>query len=131
LSDILNFQALYIRRHHSDAVFLMNVYNGAKCFSSVIERDSIRVPTRNLRKFDIFSCSSSPCPAARCASAVNAVCISTDPFRNLRFYVNNVNWFDLSLFFACVVLVLVLLQLLFCICSDSVIGHWLLSSARK
>jgi hypothetical protein len=69
----LNLQTLHIRRRHFDAVFLINVFSGTKQCPSVLETVGIRVPTRNIRNFNTFSCSLSHCPSARCVSAANAV----------------------------------------------------------
>jgi hypothetical protein len=75
-----NLQTLHIRRRHFDAVFLINVFSGTKQCQSVLETVGIRVPTRNIRNFNTFSCSLSHCPSARCVSAANAVCKYTDIF---------------------------------------------------
>jgi hypothetical protein len=78
--DKLGFQTLHIRRLHFDALFLRNAFSGTKHCPSVLETVGIRVPTRNIRNFTTFSCSFSHCPSARCVSAANAVCKSTDIF---------------------------------------------------
>jgi hypothetical protein len=41
-------QAPHTRRHHSDAQFLIDVYNGAKSWPSLIEIICIRAPARNI-----------------------------------------------------------------------------------
>jgi hypothetical protein len=91
LLEKLNFLTLHKRRRHSDALFLINVFSGAKCCSSVLETVGIRVPTRNIRNFTPFCCSPSHCPSARCVSAANAVCKCTDIFRNSGLNINNLN----------------------------------------
>jgi hypothetical protein len=49
-------------------------------------------------------CFSSHCPWARCASAANAVCSSTDTSRYLLFNFNYLNWCSSLLFFFCFLL---------------------------
>jgi hypothetical protein len=73
LLEKLNLQTLHIRRCHSDASLSINVYNYAKCCPSLLETVGICVPAWNICNFTMFSCSSSHCPSARCASAANAV----------------------------------------------------------
>jgi hypothetical protein len=73
----LNPQTL---RRHFDALFLLNIFSGTKHCPSVLETVGIRVPSRNIRNFTMFSCSFSQCPSARSVSAANAVCKSTDIF---------------------------------------------------
>jgi hypothetical protein len=81
--------------------------------------------TWNLHNFTTFSCSSSHGPSARHVSAANAVCKSTDIFRNSCLNVTtSTDQFSLS--------PLVLYYFCCCLyCADSIIGHWLLSSAHK
>jgi hypothetical protein len=74
----LNLLTLHNRRRHFDALFLINVISDVKYSPSVLERVGIRVPTRNIRNFNTFSCSFSHCPSARCVSGANAVCKCTD-----------------------------------------------------
>jgi hypothetical protein len=76
LSERLNLLTLHKRRRHFDALFLINVFSGTKCCPSLLETDGLRIPTRNICNFDMFTCSSSHCP-----STVNAVCTLTDIFR--------------------------------------------------
>jgi hypothetical protein len=76
----LNLGTLHIRRRHFNALFLINAFSGTKHCPSVLETVSIRVPTRNIRNFTMFSCSFSHYPSARCVSAANSVCKSTDIF---------------------------------------------------
>jgi hypothetical protein len=97
----LNFRTIHIRRRHSYALlFLITMHTGAKCFPSLLEAVSIRVPARSMRT---FTCSVAP--PVQCASAV---CKFTDSFSNSCLYVNNPNCFSflVSRFF---VLVFVLL----------------------
>jgi hypothetical protein len=47
----LNFQTLHTRHRHSDALFLIYVYNGAKCCPCLLEIVGIRVPARNILSF--------------------------------------------------------------------------------
>jgi hypothetical protein len=74
----LNLQTLHIRRRHFDAFFLINVFSGTKHYPSVLEIVGILVPTRNIRNFNMSSCSLSHCFSAGCVSAANAVCKSTE-----------------------------------------------------
>jgi hypothetical protein len=86
-----NLLTLRIRRHHFDALFLINIFSGAKCCPSDLETVGIRVPTRYIRNFTMFSFSSSHCPSARCVSAANAVCKATDIFRNSGLNIKKLN----------------------------------------
>jgi hypothetical protein len=115
----------YICRHYiSGVVILMfcvqQMFIMALNVAPFLETAGIRVPARNIRNFTMFSCFSSHCPSARCASAANAVRKSTDISRKLRLNVNNLHWFN-SLVSVVVVVVVVLvsvLSLLFCIRAD-------------
>jgi hypothetical protein len=80
LLEKLNLHTLHIRRRHIDALFLINAFCGTKNCPFVLETVRLRVLTRNIRNFTTFSCSFSHCPSARCVSAANAVCKSTDIF---------------------------------------------------
>jgi hypothetical protein len=71
--DKLNLQTLDVRRRHIDALFLINVCRGAKFCPSVLDAVGLRVPSRNIRKFSTFSCSSTHYPTARCVVAANSV----------------------------------------------------------
>jgi hypothetical protein len=84
LLERLHFLTLHNRRRHSDAWFLMNVLSGSKRCPSVLETFGIHVPTRNVRYFTMFCCSSSQCPAGRCVYTANAVCKSPDEYREIR-----------------------------------------------
>jgi hypothetical protein len=121
----LNFLTLHIRRRHSDALFLINVFSGTKCCPSVLETAGIRVPAKNIRNFNTFGCSSSHGPSFRCVSAKNAVSKSTDIFK-LSFKYKQSQLIAFSLFYLCCLIVVAV-----CIRADSVIVHWLLSSGRK
>jgi hypothetical protein len=127
----LNQRTLPIRRRHFDALFLINVFSDTKYCPSVLETVSIRVPTRNIRNFTTFSCSFSHCLTARCISAANAVCKSTDIFSKSCFSLKSLShtFVFVLLFFVC--FVLCCLSAVVCIRADSVIGHSLLSSARE
>jgi hypothetical protein len=61
----------YMRRHHLNALFLIQVYFGSKFCPSVLEIVGLRVPARYIGDFALFSACSScrNCPSARCASA--------------------------------------------------------------
>jgi hypothetical protein len=76
----LHLQTLHIRRRHFDALSLINAFSGTKYCPSLLETVGIRVTTRNIRNFTMFSCSFSHCRSARCVSTSNAVCKSTDSF---------------------------------------------------
>jgi hypothetical protein len=78
LSERLNLLTLHKRRRHFYALFLIHVFSGTKYCPSVLETDGLRVRTPNICNFDMFTCSSSHCPSARCVSTANAVCTLTD-----------------------------------------------------
>lgn len=78
---------------------LNKCFSDAECCLSVSERACIRAHVRNIRNFTTFTRPSSHCPAARCVSAANTVCKSTDIFRHLRLNVNELNEFNSFLFF--------------------------------
>jgi hypothetical protein len=82
LLEKTNLLTLRIRNRHFDALFLINVFSGAKCCPYVLETVDLPVPIENTRDFTMFGCSSRHCPSARCISAANAVCKSTGIFRN-------------------------------------------------
>jgi hypothetical protein len=81
--DKLNLQTLHVRRRHIDALLLINVFRDTKFCPSALKVVGLRVPTRNIRNFSTFSCSSSNCPTARCVLADNTVCKFVDIFSNL------------------------------------------------
>jgi hypothetical protein len=89
----LNLLTLYIKLHLFDASFLISVYNRAKCCSSLLETIGITISAWNidLCNFSMFSCSSSHCPSAICASAANAVFKFADFFGNSQLNLNNLN----------------------------------------
>jgi hypothetical protein len=80
----LNLQTLHVRRSHIDALFLIHVFRGTKFCPSALKAVGLLVPTRNIRNFSTFSCSSSHCPTARCVLAANSVCKFVDIFSNLH-----------------------------------------------
>jgi hypothetical protein len=51
----LNFLTLHSRRRHLDALFLINVFKGKICCSSVFDTISLRVPTRSIRDYSNFT----------------------------------------------------------------------------
>jgi hypothetical protein len=61
-------------------IIIVFIISGIEHCPSVLETVGNRVPTRNIRNFNTFSFSFSHCPSARCVSAANAVCKSTDIF---------------------------------------------------
>jgi hypothetical protein len=54
LLEKLNLLTLFTRHRHSDALFLINVFSGAKYCTSVLAAAGIPVPTRNIRNFTVF-----------------------------------------------------------------------------
>jgi hypothetical protein len=70
-------------------IIIINVLSGAKCCPSPLETVGIRVPTRTIRNFNMFSCFSSHCLLARCVSAANSVCKRRDIFCNSCLSVKN------------------------------------------
>ncbi|PNF27531.1 hypothetical protein B7P43_G02896 [Cryptotermes secundus] len=78
----LSLQSLHKRRHHLDALFLVQVFRRLKSCASLLENASLRVPPSNLRDFSLFGVcpSNKHCPSARCAYAANAVCKDLDIF---------------------------------------------------
>jgi hypothetical protein len=127
----LNLLTLHIRRRESDALFLINVFSGAKHRPSLLVTVGIRVPTWNVRYFTMLCCFSSHCPSVRCVFAANAVCKSTDIFINSGININNLSLFRFLCFYCCFFILCCLIAVAVCILAESVIGHWLLSSARK
>jgi hypothetical protein len=83
-----------VRRHHLDALFLIQVYLGSKFCPSVLEIAGLRVPSRHIRDFALCSvCSSSKNgPSARCASAANVVYRNVDIFGAKNVLLNHVLW---------------------------------------
>jgi hypothetical protein len=68
----LKIHTLHMKRHHLDALFLIQVYIGSK-FCPLLEIVGLRIPTRYIRDFALFNvCSSSKsCPSTSCAPAAN------------------------------------------------------------
>jgi hypothetical protein len=64
------------------ALFLINVFKGKISYSSVFDILSLRMPTRSIRDYSIFTVHRNfkVSPSARCVSAVIAVCRSIDIF---------------------------------------------------
>jgi hypothetical protein len=81
-----------MRRHHLDALFLIQVCLGSKFCPSVLEIAGLRVPLRYIRDLALFNvCSSSKnCPSARCASDANVVCRDVDVFGAKNVLLNNI-----------------------------------------
>jgi hypothetical protein len=84
--EYLKLHSLRIRRHHLDALFLIQIYLGSKLCPSVLETVGHRVPIRHLRDFSLFHvCPNFKSrPSARCVSAANFVCRDFDVFRLLN-----------------------------------------------
>jgi hypothetical protein len=99
----LNLQTLHIRRRHFDALFLINVFSGTKHCPPTLEIVGIRVPTRNMRSV-----------------APSATALQLDVF-----LLQTVSVVSVYFVLCCLIAAAV------CIRADSIIGHWLLSSARK
>jgi hypothetical protein len=68
----LKWLTLHMRRHHLDALFLIQVYFGSKFCPSVLAITALRVPSRYIRDFALFNvCSSSKYfYPARCAGTL-------------------------------------------------------------
>jgi hypothetical protein len=126
LLERLNLLTLYKRRRHFDTLFLINVFIGTKCCPYVLEIVGLRVHTRNIRNFNMFTCSSSHCPSARRVSTSGTVNI-----RNSCFCLKGLNWIIFVFLFFVLFVLCCSVAGVICIRADSVIGHWLLSSARK
>jgi hypothetical protein len=86
------------RHHQFEASFLINIYSGTKWCPSVLETVGLPVPTRNIRNFTMFTCSSSHFPSSRCVSAANVVCKHRDNFDTSCFIVKSLNWSIFSIF---------------------------------
>jgi hypothetical protein len=57
--EYLKLHTLRKRRYHLDALFIIQVYRGLKYCPSLLEAVGLRVPTRHLRDFSMFSFSPS------------------------------------------------------------------------
>jgi hypothetical protein len=79
----LNLQTLHVWLCPSYALFLIDINNGVKCCTLILETISIHVPTRNICNFSTFSLFSNHCLSAKCAFVANAVCKFIDMFRKL------------------------------------------------
>jgi hypothetical protein len=69
-----------------------NVFIGATLCPSVLDGVGLRVPSRNIRNFSTFSCSSTHCPTARCVVAANSVCEFVDIFSKLYLSLKCLAW---------------------------------------
>jgi hypothetical protein len=78
----LNLLTLQLRRRHLDALFLINVFRGKICCSTILDSVSLRIPSRSIRDHSTFTVNHNfkVSPSARCVSAANAVCRSIDIF---------------------------------------------------
>jgi hypothetical protein len=89
----LKFHTLRKSKYRLDALFLIQIYLGSKCYHSVLETAGRkRVPTRHIRDFSILNvCSSNKnCASAKCASADSSDCRDGDIFGNKTFSVHYV-----------------------------------------
>jgi hypothetical protein len=107
----LNLQTLHIRRRHSDALFLISVFNVAKFRAPLSSKQSAFVVLlgTNGRNFTKFTYSYSHCPSPRCVPAANAVCKCTNIFNNLCLSVKSLScsiFFVFYCFFWCSFVVL-------------------------
>ena len=84
LLGLVKCQSLHSRRRDLDALFLFNVLRSRYQCESLLEAVGVRVPTRNIRDFSLFSCPPSlrSSPAFRCVGSANSVASSFDPFGN-------------------------------------------------
>jgi hypothetical protein len=81
-----------VRRHHLDALFLIQVYLGSKFCPSVLDIAGLPAPARYIGDFALFNVcfSSKNCPSARCASAANVVCRNVDVFGAKNVLLNHI-----------------------------------------
>jgi hypothetical protein len=84
----------------------------------------LRVPTRNIRRFTMFTCSSSYCPSARCFSTANAVCQFTDLLSNSCLSVKSRNW---SIFLSVLLFLLFFCFVCFVLCCHIVVFVFVLT----
>ncbi|PNF13713.1 hypothetical protein B7P43_G14358 [Cryptotermes secundus] len=89
----LSLQSLNTRRHHLDALFLVQVFRGLKSCYSLLENVSLHVPPSNLRDFSLSGVcpSNKHCPSARCTCAANAVSKDLDIFAIGTVSVNHIS----------------------------------------
>jgi hypothetical protein len=78
LYDTLNLITLHKKSHNINVLFLLNVFSGAKHVSPVLDIGGFRIPTRNIRGFNMFAYSSNHCPSSRRVSISNSVSKFTD-----------------------------------------------------
>jgi hypothetical protein len=64
-----------------DALFLISVYSGLKCYPSLLYTTGVRVPSRNVRNSPLLTVTCTNSPTARCVTAANRVCKDVDIFR--------------------------------------------------
>jgi hypothetical protein len=74
LLEKLKLQTLLMRRHHSDVLFITNVYNHAKCWISVLQAVGIHVPALNIRNISMLTCSSSHSPSSGGGYGAHTIC---------------------------------------------------------
>jgi hypothetical protein len=71
----LGLRTLHSRRRHLDALFFINVFNNTIDCKSILDTVSLRVPSKLIRDFSIFSVSKAlrSSPSARCSTVANKV----------------------------------------------------------
>jgi hypothetical protein len=71
----LGLRAFHSRRRHIDALFLINIFNNTIDSQSILDTVNLRVPSKLIRDFSIFSVSKAlkSSPSARCSTAANKV----------------------------------------------------------
>jgi hypothetical protein len=76
----LNLLTPQLGRRHLDALFLINVFIGNICCSSILDSVSLRILSRSIRHYSTFTVNRNfkVSPSARCVSAATAVCRSID-----------------------------------------------------
>jgi hypothetical protein len=76
----------------TDALFIVDVYNGFKFCLLLLEIVGIRILTRNLRDFPLLTVGSlrKTGPSARCASAANTACKDIDKLIKHLVKLNNI-----------------------------------------
>jgi hypothetical protein len=76
----LNLLTLQLRTRHLDALFLIDVFIGNICCSSILGSVSLRILSRSIRHYSTFTVNRNfkVSPSVRCVSAATAVCRSID-----------------------------------------------------